>query len=133
MFEGLMQPMHLLVILFIALLFFGPSKLGDLGKGLGDGIRHFKNAMREGSEPATPDGPGPMRRKIARPNRSNLESRNGKALAQSRRWPSPFKRSQFGTGCNQFCYFFPGAGVTSATGRSQCASSISKRRCSSRL
>jgi len=52
MFEGLMQPMHLLVILFIALLFFGPSKLGDLGKGLGDGIRHFKNAMKESSEPS---------------------------------------------------------------------------------
>lgn len=52
MFEGIMQPMHLLVILFIALLFFGPSKLGDLGKGLGDGIRHFKNAMKEGSEPS---------------------------------------------------------------------------------
>ena len=51
MFEGLMQPMHLLVILVIALLFFGPSKLGELGKGLGDGIRHFKNAMKEGSEP----------------------------------------------------------------------------------
>jgi sec-independent protein translocase protein TatA len=51
MFEGIMQPMHLLVILFIALLFFGPSKLGELGKGLGDGIRHFKNAMKEGSEP----------------------------------------------------------------------------------
>jgi sec-independent protein translocase protein TatA len=50
MFEGLMQPMHLIVILIIALLFFGPSKLGDLGKGLGDGIRHFKNAMREASE-----------------------------------------------------------------------------------
>lgn len=54
MFEGLMQPMHLLVILVIALLFFGPSKLGELGKGLGDGIRHFKNAVKEGSEPATP-------------------------------------------------------------------------------
>jgi sec-independent protein translocase protein TatA len=53
MFEGLMQPMHLLVILFIALLFFGPSKLGDLGKGLGDGIRHFKNAMKESSESPT--------------------------------------------------------------------------------
>jgi sec-independent protein translocase protein TatA len=52
MFEGIMQPMHLLVILFIALLFFGPSKLGELGKGLGDGIRHFKNAMREGSAPS---------------------------------------------------------------------------------
>jgi sec-independent protein translocase protein TatA len=60
MFEGLMQPMHLLVILFIALLFFGPSKLGELGKGLGDGIRHFKNAMKEGSEPTanpTPAAP----------------------------------------------------------------------------
>jgi sec-independent protein translocase protein TatA len=52
MFEGLMQPMHLLVILFIALLFFGPSKLGELGKGLGDGIRHFKNAMKEPDLPA---------------------------------------------------------------------------------
>jgi sec-independent protein translocase protein TatA len=60
MFEGLMQPMHLLVILFIALLFFGPSKLGDLGKGLGDGIRHFKNAMRESSEaPADNKTPAP--------------------------------------------------------------------------
>jgi sec-independent protein translocase protein TatA len=50
MFEGLMQPMHLLVILIIALLFFGPSKLADLGKGLGDGIRNFKDAMKD--EPA---------------------------------------------------------------------------------
>jgi sec-independent protein translocase protein TatA len=55
MFEGIMQPMHLIVILVIALLFFGPSKLGDLGKGLGDGIRHFKNAVKEGSEPSQPE------------------------------------------------------------------------------
>lgn len=55
MFEGIMQPMHLLVILVIALLFFGPSKLGDLGKGLGDGIRHFKDAIKEGSEPSSPE------------------------------------------------------------------------------
>jgi len=59
MFEGIMQPMHLLVILVIALLFFGPSKLGELGKGLGDGIRHFKNAMKEGSEPAAPASTAP--------------------------------------------------------------------------
>jgi sec-independent protein translocase protein TatA len=59
MFEGLMQPMHLLVILFIALLFFGPSKLGDLGKGLGDGIRHFKNAMKESSAEPTEKTPAP--------------------------------------------------------------------------
>jgi sec-independent protein translocase protein TatA len=47
MFEGIMQPMHLLVILMIALLFFGPSKLAGLGKGLGDGIRGFKDALKE--------------------------------------------------------------------------------------
>ena len=57
MFEGLMQPMHLIVILFVALLFFGPSKLGDLGKGLGDGIRHFKNAMKEGAEGSSESKP----------------------------------------------------------------------------
>ena len=44
--EGLFQPMHLLVILIIALLVFGPKKLPELGKGLGDGIRSFKDAMR---------------------------------------------------------------------------------------
>ena len=47
MFEGLFQPMHLLVVLFIALLVFGPKKLPELGKGLGDGIRSFKDSMRE--------------------------------------------------------------------------------------
>lgn len=47
MFEGIMQPMHLLVILVIALLFFGPGKLGELGKGLGDGIRHTSFQERD--------------------------------------------------------------------------------------
>jgi len=47
MFEGLVQPMHLLVLLVVALLFFGPSKLGDFGKGLGNGIRHFKDALKD--------------------------------------------------------------------------------------
>lgn len=46
MLEGLFQPTHLLVILFIALLVFGPKKLPELGKGLGDGIRAFKDNMR---------------------------------------------------------------------------------------
>ena len=36
---------ELLVILFIALLIFGPKKLGDLGKGLGEGIRSFKSSL----------------------------------------------------------------------------------------
>ena len=46
MLEGLFQPMHLLVILFIALLVLGPKKLPELGKGLGDGIRAFKDTVR---------------------------------------------------------------------------------------
>lgn len=47
MFEGLFQPMHLLVIGIIALFVFGPKKLPELGKGLGDGIRSFKDAMSD--------------------------------------------------------------------------------------
>jgi len=39
---------ELLVILGIALLIFGPGKLSDLGKGLGEGIRNFKSAMKDG-------------------------------------------------------------------------------------
>lgn len=45
--EGLFQPLHLVVILIIALLVFGPSKLPELGKGLGEAIRGFKDGMRE--------------------------------------------------------------------------------------
>jgi len=53
MFEGLMQPMHLLVILFIALLLFGPNKLSELGKGLGQGIKNFKDAVNDGQKDQT--------------------------------------------------------------------------------
>jgi sec-independent protein translocase protein TatA len=56
MFEGLFQPMHLLVIVGIALLVFGPKKLPELGKGLGEGIRGFKAAMNP-NEPAAPVAP----------------------------------------------------------------------------
>jgi sec-independent protein translocase protein TatA len=50
MFEGLFQPMHLLVIFGIALLVFGPKKLPELGKGIGEGIRGFKSAMKADEE-----------------------------------------------------------------------------------
>ena len=55
MFDGLFQPMHLIVILFIALMVFGPKKLPELGKGLGDGIRSFKDSMRNREEAKTED------------------------------------------------------------------------------
>jgi sec-independent protein translocase protein TatA len=50
MLEGLFQPMHLLMILGIALLVFGPKKLPELGKGLGESIRGFKAAMKTDEE-----------------------------------------------------------------------------------
>jgi sec-independent protein translocase protein TatA len=46
MFEGLLQPMHLLVIFGLAILMFGPRKLPELGKGLGEGIRGFRSAIK---------------------------------------------------------------------------------------
>jgi sec-independent protein translocase protein TatA len=47
LFGGKLGITELLLILAIALIFFGPSKLGDLGKGLGDAIKNFKGAMKE--------------------------------------------------------------------------------------
>ena len=55
-------PMHLLIIFFIALLVFGPKKLPELGKGLGDGIRALKEGMkdRDSKAEAKPDVKPPV-------------------------------------------------------------------------
>ena len=45
--EGLFQPMHLLLLIAIALLVFGTGKFVAVGKGLGEGIRNFKSAMKD--------------------------------------------------------------------------------------
>lgn len=52
--EGLLQPMHLLFIFLIVLIVFGPGKLPELGKGLGRGIKEFKDALRSASD-STPE------------------------------------------------------------------------------
>jgi sec-independent protein translocase protein TatA len=52
--EGLLQPMHLLFIFLIVLIVFGPGKLPELGKGLGKGIKEFKDALRSVTE-STPE------------------------------------------------------------------------------
>ena len=55
MFEGILQPMHLLLILVVALIVFGPKNLPAIGKGLGEAIRGFKKALDEGaSDTVTP-------------------------------------------------------------------------------
>ena len=47
----LLSPMHLLIIFFIALLIFGPRKLPELGKGIGEGFRALKDGMKDKPEP----------------------------------------------------------------------------------
>ncbi len=59
MFEGLFQPMHLLIILVIALVVFGPGKLPELGAGLGKGIREFRKAMHDGAKHAGEEDDAP--------------------------------------------------------------------------
>lgn len=46
--EGLFRPTHIIFILLIVLIIFGPGKLPDLGRGLGKGIREFKEAIKGG-------------------------------------------------------------------------------------
>lgn len=69
MFENILQPTHLILILAIALLMFGPQKLPQIGKGLGEAIRGFREGMQsqakqiesaqaeKPSEPAAPAKP----------------------------------------------------------------------------
>jgi sec-independent protein translocase protein TatA len=51
---GALQPGHLIVILVIVLLIFGPGKLPELGRAMGDGLRELKKAT--GTEEAKDDG-----------------------------------------------------------------------------
>jgi sec-independent protein translocase protein TatA len=52
MFENLLQPWHLVGILLVALILFGPKKLPELGKGIGEGLRALKEGMKD--TPAEP-------------------------------------------------------------------------------
>ena len=81
MFEGLLQPMHLLVILIIAMFVFGPKKLPELGKGLGEGIRGFKKAVSEvdtlaRSETSSTSGSQSSRMSISSPEEAAVPATN---------------------------------------------------------
>jgi sec-independent protein translocase protein TatA len=51
MFEGLLQPVHLLIILAVAIFVFGPKKLPQLGKSLAEGIRSFQDGVKSATNP----------------------------------------------------------------------------------
>ena len=53
MIENLFQPTHLILVLAIALLVFGPKNLPGIGRGLGEAIRGFKESVKEGEDEQT--------------------------------------------------------------------------------
>jgi sec-independent protein translocase protein TatA len=48
---GELQPTHLLLLAFVALVLFGGPRLAQAGKGLGEGIRNFRKALRDDAPP----------------------------------------------------------------------------------
>ena len=50
MMVGALQPWHLIIILVIVLLVFGPGKLPELGKAVGDGLRELKRGADGGAD-----------------------------------------------------------------------------------
>ena len=50
----LLSPLHLAILLVVALLIFGPRRLPEIGQGLGRTIRDFRKAMREDTDDAAP-------------------------------------------------------------------------------
>ena len=54
MLEGLFQPLHLMVVLTIVLVVFGPSRLPELGDSLGRSIRAFKKGFEDRDPPPPP-------------------------------------------------------------------------------
>ena len=53
----LFTPMHLMILAIVVLVLFGGKKLPELGKGLGEGMRGFKAAMKETVEEKPGTGP----------------------------------------------------------------------------
>ena len=62
----LLAPSHLLILLVIILVIFGPSKLGDVGGALGKAIRDFKKAMNEPDAPTNRQDHHPARNQAHR-------------------------------------------------------------------
>jgi sec-independent protein translocase protein TatA len=61
MFDGIFQPTHLLLILLICMVLFGGKKLPELGKGLGEAIKGFRSAMKDGGDPPNNNTPPPSK------------------------------------------------------------------------
>jgi sec-independent protein translocase protein TatA len=68
MFEGIFQPTHLLLVFAIVMLVFGPGKLPQLGKGLGEAIRSFREGVRAAGDRALPSTEDDQAKEHLRPS-----------------------------------------------------------------
>lgn len=50
----MLQPWHLVVLLVVAFLLFGAKRLPELGKGLGEGLKGFREGIRGITDPTPP-------------------------------------------------------------------------------
>ena len=51
MFIGTIGPMEWVIIVGLALLIFGGKRLGEIGKGMGEGIKNFRSAVKDEKKP----------------------------------------------------------------------------------
>jgi sec-independent protein translocase protein TatA len=55
MFTGILQPTHLILLLAVVLILFGPKRLPDAGRALGQGLREFKESVSHEPQPPLPE------------------------------------------------------------------------------
>ena len=84
MFNGLFQPTHLILILVVVLIIFGPGKLPEVGKALGNAARDMKNAFsgEEGDDQVQKknDGIDGIAAASATANASNVSANTSKQV-----------------------------------------------------
>jgi sec-independent protein translocase protein TatA len=61
MFTGILQPTHLIILLAVVLILFGPKRLPDAGRALGQGLREFKESIGHDAPPPLPEAAVPAR------------------------------------------------------------------------
>ena len=63
----LLQPWHLILLAIVAFLLFGAKRLPELGKGLGEGLKGFREGIRGISDPAPPPPSPPTQQQNTQP------------------------------------------------------------------
>lgn len=64
----LLQPWHLVLLAVVAFLLFGAKRLPELGKGLGEGLKGFREGIRGISDPAPPPQSQPTQQQNSQPS-----------------------------------------------------------------